>query len=266
MDKDRIDELARNPRFISGIYNYCDRWCERCAFTSRCMNYALSEEEFDSPELHGINNQAFWDKLGEIFSTTLEMVREKAQEMGIDLDAIDHDEIAEENERIHEMAKEQPYSVAAMQYIRIADEWFEAYSTLLEEKGEELESLAEAEIPGTNPDDDMVSIVDCIEVIRWYQHQIYVKLCRAATGTFCGEFQDLEYMQEDADGSAKVAIIGIERSTAAWATILTHLPDQEESILSLLVALKNLLQLVETSFPNARSFLRPGFDKISSFE
>ena len=112
----------------------------------------------------------------------------------------------------------------------------------------------------------MVSIVDCIEVIRWCQHQIYVKLCRAATGTFREEFQDLGYMQEDADGSAKVAIIGIERSAAAWATILTHLPEQEESKLSLLVALKNLLKMVEKSFPNARSFLRPGFDTISLFE
>jgi len=26
--------------FIPGIYNYCDRWCETCAFTSRCRVFA----------------------------------------------------------------------------------------------------------------------------------------------------------------------------------------------------------------------------------
>ena len=26
--------------FIVGIFNYCDRWCEACAFTSRCRLFA----------------------------------------------------------------------------------------------------------------------------------------------------------------------------------------------------------------------------------
>ena len=31
--------------FIPGIYNYCNRWCERCIYTEKCMNYA-SEKVF----------------------------------------------------------------------------------------------------------------------------------------------------------------------------------------------------------------------------
>ncbi len=30
--------------FIIGIYNYCDRWCETCAFTSRCRVFADGAE------------------------------------------------------------------------------------------------------------------------------------------------------------------------------------------------------------------------------
>ena len=26
--------------FIVGVYNYCDRWCEQCQFTSRCRVFA----------------------------------------------------------------------------------------------------------------------------------------------------------------------------------------------------------------------------------
>ena len=40
---------ARDPKLIPGIYNYCDRWCERCPFTSRCMVYAMGEEDRDDP-------------------------------------------------------------------------------------------------------------------------------------------------------------------------------------------------------------------------
>jgi len=32
-----IDDSELPPeRMIPGIYNYCDRWCERCAFSRRC--------------------------------------------------------------------------------------------------------------------------------------------------------------------------------------------------------------------------------------
>jgi hypothetical protein len=35
--------------FIIGIFNYCDRWCERCRFTGRCRMFAdLAECEFEA--------------------------------------------------------------------------------------------------------------------------------------------------------------------------------------------------------------------------
>src|SRR5688572_14788934 len=34
--------------FIVGIFNYCDRWCERCTLTNRCRVFAsLAEVEFE---------------------------------------------------------------------------------------------------------------------------------------------------------------------------------------------------------------------------
>lgn len=260
MDREQLERLAKDPIFIPGIYNYCDRWCERCPFTARCMTYALDEEEPDNPEEQDINNKAFWDKLHNIFAVTMEMVREKVEEMGIDLDSLDTEETERQEEIIHYKAKEQPYSQAAMKYGRMVNNWFESNTELLEEKENELESLAQADIPGTSPVDDAASINDCLEVIRWYQHQIYVKLCRAATGMLRGEFEELEYSEEDANGSAKVAIIGIERSIAAWGKLLNHFPNDERTILDMLIILKHLLQQVESSFPHAREFLRPGFD------
>src|SRR5210317_2073689 len=103
MKNDISDKNDGNQEHISGIYNYCDRWCERCPFTSRCMNYALGKDEFNSPESKDMTNQAFWDNLHDIFKATLEMVKESAEEMGIDLDAIDHKEFAEQQEMVHKI-------------------------------------------------------------------------------------------------------------------------------------------------------------------
>lgn len=260
MDKEQLKRLAGDPRFISGIYNYCDRWCERCPFTSRCMNYALSEEESGSAESKDMDNQAFWDKLHNIFQVTFEMIQESAEQMGIDLNSIDSEEFAKQDEIVHKMVKEQPYTQAALAYAETVTEWFDSNEDLFERKAEELTSQAEAEIPDAQPEVDALRIQDYLEIIRWYQHQIYVKLCRAASGLIRGELDKAEYFPEDANGSAKVAILGIERSIAAWGGLLHEFPDQEDLILDVLVALKKILRQVDAAFPDARAFVRPGFD------
>src|SRR5215218_4973639 len=38
-------ELARNPRFIPLVYDYCDMWCERCPITDRCLLFAAQQLE-----------------------------------------------------------------------------------------------------------------------------------------------------------------------------------------------------------------------------
>src|SRR5882672_12548767 len=86
-----LKQLAGHPAFIPGIYNYCDRWCERCAFTSRCMNYAVGEAMGTEgaaidPALRDVNNRRFWDSLAEIWRETIEMIMEEMRERGIDPD------------------------------------------------------------------------------------------------------------------------------------------------------------------------------------
>src|SRR5262252_2232540 len=82
MRNNDLRKLAANPNFISGIYNYCDRWCERCGFTSRCLLYATEQADPDrnDPELHDLGNEKFWQKLREIFRDTAEMIAEWAAE------------------------------------------------------------------------------------------------------------------------------------------------------------------------------------------
>jgi hypothetical protein len=146
-----------------------------------------------------------------------------------------------------------------MRYIDTAEAWLQAYEGLLNDKGEASEVSASADRPGTEPIPGLADLQDCLEVIRWFQHQIYVKLCRAATGMIRGDLEGDDYHPHDANGSAKVALLGIERSIAAWATLRRRFPDHEDAILAL-GTLQRLRRQVEAAFPDARAFRRPGFD------
>ena len=37
-----------NNDYLPGVYNYCDRWCGRCIFNSRCMVNATEEQVKES--------------------------------------------------------------------------------------------------------------------------------------------------------------------------------------------------------------------------
>ena len=64
----------------------------------------------------------------------------------------------------------------------------------------------------------------------------------------------------DSDGSAKVALIGVDRSIGAWVRLRDHFPEKEDAILDVLVLLDRIRKRTESDFPGARSFVRPGFD------
>ena len=64
----------------------------------------------------------------------------------------------------------------------------------------------------------------------------------------------------DSDGSAKVALIGVDRSILAWSALSSYFSDNKKEIINIIVLLENLRKRIELKFPNARDFKRPGFD------
>jgi hypothetical protein len=262
MDKERIKKLAQNTQFVTGIYNYCDRWCERCPFTSRCLNFALGDEQFADPESRDITNKLFWQKLSETLQVTLDLVKEAAERQGIDLDALDIEELAEEERLKEEVAKNHECCRDAKVYGEMVDDWFDSARDLFGQKEDDLDRSVVPGIPDVSPFGEPDSFGDAVQVVRWYQHQIYVKLMRALRGDLEEKPRILDEFPNDSDGSAKVALIAIDRSIAAWGEIRNHYPLRDDHILDMLVHLDRLRRRVEKVFPAAREFIRPGFDKI----
>ena len=262
MDKERLKKLAEDPRFIQSIYNYCDRWCERCPFTARCLNFALDEEEFDHLETQDLDNEAFWKKLSETFQMTLELLEEAAEEQGIDLDSIDTEEVEEEDRLNDELARDHECSRMAKLYSEMVDDWLDSARELFSSEEEELSAVETFEALDNSPAEKDDDLLEPVEVVGWYQHLIYVKLMRAIRGELLEEPEILDEYPKDSDGSAKVALIGIDRSIAAWGEIRNLFPHRSDQIMDILLHLEQLRRKVEKTFPDARAFIRPGFDKI----
>jgi hypothetical protein len=265
LDIKDILKKAKDPRYISGIYNYCDRWCERCIFTSRCLNYAIGEEDIGTAAMRDINNKEFWDKLHLIFQQTIEMMKELAAERGIDLSSFDIEVASDEISRQQDNAKNHDLSLAAHHYLEIVDSWFESEYSLFEQRQDELNSIIKIGIGSAGLYKEAAEINDSVEVICWYQHQIYVKLVRALSHEESVDTQEEDNtLQKDSDGSVLVALIAIDRSMGAWGKLQEYFPAKTDSIMDILLHLDRLRRMTEKTFPDARNFKRPGFHDVNS--
>jgi len=249
MNRDRLKKLVEEKRFIPGIYNYCDRWCERCPQTSRCLKFSISEEEFSDPEAQDIRNEAFWNKLSEILGEALELLREAAKKWEIDLETLSSMDDIEKMEAKDKDADNHLLCRAAKSYGKMVEDWFR------EREGLFLETAVAAK--------EGVNLEEAFEVIQWYQYFIGAKVTRAIRGKIGEEEERCDEFPSDSDGSAKVALIAIDRSISAWAVIPHYNHRYAESVLEMISFLDRLSQAVEETLPNARSFIRPGFDRIN---
>jgi len=248
LKRDQLEKLAADERFIPGIYNYCDRWCERCPQTSHCLNFTLSESEFSDPEMKDIRNEAFWRKLSEIFMETLELLREAGKKWGIELENLDSGSDTERRRADAEAVEVHVICRGAKGYSMMVEDWFR-----------ERERFFFGTAAFTK---EGVGAEEAFEVIRWYQYFISAKIARAIRGKVEEEEERDEKFASDADGSAKIALIAIDRSIGAWAVIFRHNHLYAESVFEIISFLGLLRQAVEETFPRARSFIRPGFDDL----
>jgi len=188
------------------------------------------------------------------------MLKEIAEQEGIDLDSLNAEEAVEEERLNEEIAENHECARAAAVYGEMVDNWFDSAEGLFEKKENELNLKVRLAIPNANPFKEAAGLKDSVEIICWYQHLIYVKIMRAIEGDLRRVAETSDGLPRDSDGSAKVALIAIDRSIAAWGAMRNHFPEQEDTILDLLVHLDRLRRKIEKTFPDARAFVRPGLD------
>lgn len=252
-----LTELVSNSDLIPGIYNYCDRWCERCQFRERCLVFATENEDTEHlSEGWDSKNRAFWNKLAQAFDEAQLMLAGLMPPTNRNSQSAKSEKTKIKNARQTRSVEKHQLTHAGRDYAAAATEWF----------SELAETMASREVGcGEVSTKESETFLEATEVIQWYQYQIAVKVLRALSSRAregsCDEFASPDSELKDSDGSAKVALVGIDRSISAWRLIQIALPESSATVMPLLLQLHRLRSQVEAEFPLARDFVRPGFDE-----
>ena len=241
--------MTENSNFIPDIYNWCDRWCERCQYTDRCYSFQLDIEDGIDPLDKDIPDEKTWEHVGKRLAQALEMLRQHAARQGIDLDNLPEVEEVPPGKRLVRL-QEQAKSLHE-KYVQRTRSFFEENKKYFEDKGHK--SIRRVEM-GISGEEEILAhweeLKDQSEVIHWYTCFFGVKMHRALNG-----LDDMHKdhwgspEQSDANRTARITMVAVERSMAGWQFLLGAFPEKEGEILQLLALLAKFRRLVESVFP-----------------
>jgi hypothetical protein len=252
---------SMKQKFIPGIYNYCDRWCERCTFTSRCRSFVAPGK--NSTETNDIKNKAFWDSVSLNLDKAMRLLHRAAKRYGFEgnmsLNNTDEQLVVEQADLIDTATRKHELMQLCKQYRGVVLEFFKGVDSYKYKARE----LARQVILGIKSNSEALKTVagidDCLDIIQWYVFFIDAKLQRALRAKM--SIEESEVFEYDRDGSAKIALIAIDRSIGAWTRLYDLLPATEDYAFNGLAILGRLKNKTNEEFPAAMQFKRPGFDR-----
>ena len=231
-----------NTERIDFISSYCDRWCERCAFTARCPVYAVEV----ATAMCGDLREGMALAVGSPHPAGAEPTERRPwidELVNVEVSAAEKAEY-DRQERIRRTRLDAAQlSKRAWAYTMLSHRWLDHHSERLRASRDPV-------------------LVEALDVAAHDSALISAKLHRALDGrdrhTHDPEGDD-DPLQNDWNGSAKVALLSLERSEIAWRAIAQ--PTSDPVVVLLADAARDLHRLTLEEFPRAMSFVRPGFDE-----
>ncbi|MFN0036933.1 MAG: hypothetical protein ACKVUS_17900 [Saprospiraceae bacterium] len=241
---------------ISSIFNYCDRWCERCAFIDRCAMGAIEQKRWAK----GADWQPedFFAELEKMYPRSEDKMAQWLEENDIDLSEIEPADLPRPDLKTKQLEEEM--RERGSNYYKPLKTFLEANDEGLKARGIDL--FSERDPYEGRDTQERSALAEAMEVILWYQYFMFVKAGRAIGGledmhdTFVWKTAD----QSDANGSAKVAMIAAERSLGAWEMVRRCWPEKQQEVLGFMRQINGFRHRMERVFPHWRKFVRPGFD------
>ena len=217
--------------FIVGIYNYCDRWCERCALTNRCRVFA-SLAEIDFEEGNGPLTES-------------RMVRERrrlaSQMIELHAEAEERGEAAlpKPGQRVGMLPPDMEASLGPDPEVVAA--------------GADLHKKFQRLAMSANP-----TVRIAIETIKYFSLFVPMKMMRA----FSQVARDGPGgQQSDANGSGKAALLALDQMERAWQCLIESHHVTVSGAAPFLAELARMQRNLNRALPNARQFVRPGLDE-----
>jgi hypothetical protein len=223
--------VAADPMLIPGIYDACDQWCMYCRVTSRCLAYRCTP----NPQAA---KQSIYRNLAERLHEGMIFLKRVCEAEGRPTPEID----AMLSGRLDQMplvAVDDALERMGRRYAQLSDTY------LLSRPDFPFEMRPRPS--GPTP----------FEVFAWFHRLVPAKVYRALVSAARAARGDTGCRQ-DALASAKVALIGIDRSLDALAEMTRE--DDDPRLELLQRHLRRLHREVEARFPEARRFVRRGLD------
>jgi hypothetical protein len=226
--------IAQDPTLIAGIYDMCDQWCMYCHATAWCLAYRYTAGA--QPSKGDVNR----DPGERLVEGVMLLRRLWKAEQG-------------ESPELGALASNDPLQWMHLPVtdplVRLAERYAETASAYLRARPDFPYEM-KRRVTGPTP----------LEVVAWYHMLVCSKVCRAVFSA--GATAGGQSLRRDALASAKVALLGIDRSLEALAAIAAD--DQDPRLHRLQDHLQRLRREVERRFPEARAFVRPGLDPNES--
>ncbi|MEZ5317521.1 MAG: hypothetical protein R2752_08995 [Vicinamibacterales bacterium] len=246
---EEIITRAGAPGLIPGIYNYCDRWCERCPFTARCLLFLdLRDMRAPAPRAEpAATPEAADAEDGQVARESLEqalgLVRRGAERLGVTLsmDSRDHRVLMARLDAHRARARADPLVELATRLLMTTLPIVRTLGPVVRARGD-------------------ARAVDALEVLGRMTHLLAGKTYRAVSSALraAGEIPELA---EDANGTAKVARLAAAEARDAWRVLMEAGRAAADGVPAQMVRLLDELdRRLAARFPAAMAFVRPGFD------
>jgi len=235
----RFLTLATDPNLIPGIYNGCDQWCHYCPATARCLAFTCMPDSGDGNIYENIEARMF---------ESMQYLKACHEAEGL----------KPPEDLLRLLNGERPS--ASAKYVPIDD--------ALERMGKHYAALATAFLATSdepippNPMPKRPHGPTPFDVFLYYHVPIAAKIYRAISSSLEAARTGSTQARWDSDVSAKVALVGIDRSDEALQVMT--LDDTDPRIEHMRRHLSRLRREVAGRFPAARTLVRPGLDDVGA--
>ena len=231
----RFLKLAIDPTLIPGVYNGCDQWSDYCPVTARCLAFKCRPERD--------NDQDIYHNIADVMYASMQYLKDCHEAEGLkppeDLLQLLADD---PRKRVRYVPVDDPLERMGRHYALSAAAYLAS--------GQEIPIDIPKRPDGPTP----------FEVFLYHHVLLATKIYRAIMSAAEAARSGSAEARWDADISAKVALLGVDRSDEALQVMA--LDDGDVRIGHLRQQLRRLRREIEARFPGARALVRPGLDGL----
>lgn len=256
---------------LSGIFNYCDRWCERCDYRDRCrlfqsetdrnIQHILNGEDPNNPEIAARDIKESLEDALEMLKSQMDVEETIAEDFQYLVDNENEDSqyyIDNFDDERFEVAESGKIAKTQHPLTLLADVFFKG---VVDWYGKIKLSFAQ-NYDTVKPIDDPLH--EELKILMWYSPQISVKIrmCAGSASKLENEKDEdkIEFETEMMNINSRIAFTGMEKCLTSLQKIYDLETEHRDDIFLLLTSIKKMKDKFEKVFPAVHTFKRPYFD------